>query len=134
MFQVKGCLGNDEIYETCKKWAFTNHNKFIGHYYARAWWLAMNGLCKSILQHVFCATEGMNAKIICAMKFMYFIVFNCLHVSCYIFICNFVKDMDFAGLSDANNYITYGNAVSEIKFVIVIFSTHWIKTSRGRKE
>ena len=39
-------------------------------------------------------TEGVRAKIIIAMKFMYIIVFNCLLASCNTFMCNFVKAMD----------------------------------------
>ena len=133
-FEWRVLLEMARVYKTYKKWALTNHNKFTGYYYTRTRWLAINELCKPIVQHVFCATEGMNAKIRFSMKFIYFIVFNCLHVSCYIFVCNFVKDMDFAGLSNANDNATYENVVSEREFVIIIFSTHWIKTSRGRKE
>jgi hypothetical protein len=80
----------------------------------------MNGQCKSIPQHVFCTTEGMKAKIIYAMKFMYFIVLYCLHVSCYKFMCNFAKNMDFGGLLGTNDYTTYGNTVSEKEFINVI--------------
>ena len=81
----------------------------------------MNGQCKLILQFVSCIIKGMKAKIISAMKFMYFIVFACLHVSCYTFMCNFVKDVDFGDLLGTNEYATYGNAVSEKKFITAIF-------------
>ena len=62
----------------------------------------------------------MKAKIITAMKFMYFIVFNCLPVSCYTFICNFAKNMDFGGLPGTKDYAIYANAILGRKFVIAI--------------
>jgi hypothetical protein len=80
----------------------------------------MNGQCKPIPQHVISITEGMKAKIVYAMKFMYFIVLNCLPVSCYTSMCNFAKDMDFGGLPGTNDYATYANAVSGREFVIAI--------------
>ena len=79
----------------------------------------MNAQCKPIPQYVFCTTKGMKTKIISAMNFMYFIVFNYLHVSCYTSICNFAKDMEFGGLRGTNNYATYRNTVLVREFVIV---------------
>jgi hypothetical protein len=63
----------------------------------------------------------MKAKIIYAMKFMYFIVCNCFLVSYYTSMCKFAKDMDFGGLSGTNVYATYGNAVSGREYVTAIF-------------
>ena len=60
------------------------------------------------------------AKIIIAMKFMYFIVLNCLPISCYTSMCNFAKDMDFEDLPSTNDYATYGNVILGRKFLIVI--------------
>jgi hypothetical protein len=80
----------------------------------------MNGQYKPIPQHVFCKTEGIKAKIISAMKFMYFIVLNCLPMSCYTSMCNFAKDIDFGSLLGTNNYATYENDVSGREFVTAI--------------
>lgn len=119
-FQVKGPLGKGEGTRNLQKGALIDHNKSTRHCYARTRWLAMNGQCKPIPQHVSCITEGMKAKIICAMKFMYFIALNCLPMSCYTSMCNFAKDMDFGGLPGTNDYATYGNAVSGREFVTAI--------------
>ena len=119
-FQVKGPLRNGEGSRNLQRRALTDHNKSTRHYYARTRWLAMNRQCKPIPQHVLCITEVMKAKIVCAMKFMYFIVLNCLPMSCYITMCNFAKDMDFGGLPTVNDYATYGNAVSGKEFVTAI--------------
>ena len=62
----------------------------------------------------------MKVKIIFALNFVYFIVFNCHHVSYYTCICNFAKDMDFEGLPSTNDYAIYGNVVSEREFVTAI--------------
>ena len=62
----------------------------------------------------------MKAKIITAMKFMYFIVLNCLPMSCYMSMCNFAKEMDFGGLPGSKDFATYANAILEQKFVISI--------------
>ena len=64
--------------------------------------------------------EGMKAKIITAMKFIYFIVFNCLTMSCYTSMCNFTKEMDFGGLLGSKDYATYANAILGREFMIVI--------------
>ena len=65
-------------------------------------------------------TEGMKAKIITAMKFMYFIVLNCLPMSCYTSMCNFAKELDFGGLHGSKDYATYANVILEREFVIAI--------------
>ena len=91
MFQVKGHFENDEGSRNLQKWVHTDHNKSTCHYYAKTRWFAMNEQCKLIPQFVSCITKGMKAKIISAMNFMYFIVLDCLNVSCYTSMCNFVK-------------------------------------------
>ena len=71
----------------------------------------------SISQYVSTIFKGIKAKIIIVMKFICFIVFNCLFVSCYTSICNFTEGMDFGSFFGAKDYATYTN---ERKFVIAI--------------
>ena len=119
-FQVKGPFGKDEGCRNLQRGALNDHNKSTRHCYARTRWLSMNGQCKPIPQHVSSTIEGMKAKIITAMKFMYFIVLNCLPISCYTSMCNFAKEMDFGGLPGSKDCATYANAISGREFVIAI--------------
>ena len=117
-FQVKGPLGKGEGYRNLQRKVLNDHNKSTRHCYVQTRWLSMNGQCKPIPQYVFSTIEGMKAKIITVMKFMYFIVLNCLPMSFYTCMCNFAKEMDFGGLTGNKDYATYANAISGREFVI----------------
>ena len=119
-FQVKGPLGKGEGCRNLQRGALNDHNKSTCHCYVRTRWLFINGQCKPIPQHVSSTIEGMKAKIITAMKFMYFIVLNCLPMSYYTSMCNFAEEMDFGGLLGSKDYATYANAILRRKFVIAI--------------
>ena len=119
-FQVNGPLGKGEGCRNLQRRALNDQNKSTRYCYARTKWLSMNGQCKPIPQHLPSTIEGMKAKIITAIKFMYFIVLNCLPMSCYTSMCNFAKEMDFGGLPSSKDYVTYANAISGREFVIAI--------------
>ena len=69
---------------------------------------------------MFDLTKSMEEKIITAMKFMYFIVLNCLSISCYTSMCNFAKAVDFRGLLTTKDYTIYTNIILGREFVIII--------------
>ena len=130
-FQVKGFLGKGEGCRNLQRGALNDHNKSTRHCYARTRWLSMNRQCKSIPQHVSSTIEGMKAKIITAMKFMYFIVLHCLPMSCYTSMCNFAKERDFGGLPGSKDYATYANAILRRKFVIAIIESNQVEEVRN---
>jgi hypothetical protein len=100
--------------------ALNDHNKSAAQCHVRTKWLAFQGQCKPIKKHISTITEDMKAKIITAMKCMYFIMLNCLPMSCYTSMCNFAKSMEFGGLPIIEDYGTYTNAVSGREFVLAI--------------
>ena len=119
-FWVKGPLRKGKDSRNLQQQSLNGHSKSTRHYYARTKWLYINGQCKPLPQHVSSITEGMKTIIITVIKFMCFIVLNCLLVSSYTSMCNFAKGTDFGGLLGTKDYATFANAVSRREFVITI--------------